>query len=303
VTDAVIAIAGLQKRYGSVEALRGLDLQVAPGSICGFLGRNGAGKTTTMKVLMGMVAPTAGSAQVFGLDPSDPVEGTAIRRRVGFVSDDKDLYDGMSVDALINFTAGFFPKWNADVAAAYQRRFALPGRQRVARLSRGMRTKLALLLAFSRDAGLLLLDEATSGLDPAAAEDVLQADRRTGGQRRNHGLLFLPPARRSRTDRRPRDRHRQGRAVLSGALDDIRDQYRRVRLVFEGDAPVPSFETPGVVRVRREGRVLTVLASSGADAIVAEARTLSPIAVDVAPTTLKEIFLDSVGAATSGVEA
>ena len=171
--DAVIETRGLCKAYGAVEALRGLDLRVAPASICGFLGRNGAGKTTTLKVLMGMVRPTGGSASVFGLDPWN--DGVAIRARTAFVSDEKDLYDDMTVDGLIRFTASFYPGWRHEIAARHQRRFALPGMQRVARLSRGMRTKLALLLAFSRGADLLLLDEATSGLDPVATEEVLQA--------------------------------------------------------------------------------------------------------------------------------
>ena len=80
-----------------MEALRGLSLQVPAGSICGFLGRNGAGKTTTIKVLLGMARPTSGDARVFGLPADAPDASVEIRRRTGFVSDDKDLYDYMTV--------------------------------------------------------------------------------------------------------------------------------------------------------------------------------------------------------------
>jgi ABC-2 type transport system ATP-binding protein len=303
VGDAVIETNKLHKTYGRVEALRGLDLRVEPGSICGFLGRNGAGKTTTLKTLMGMVRPTGGVARVFGLDPWDAAGGLAIRRRVGFVSDDKDLYDGMSVDGLIRFTAGFFPAWNHELAASYQRRFALPAAQRVARLSRGMRTKLALLLAFSRGADLLLLDEATSGLDPVAAEEVLQA---IVAQVATAGTTVFFSSHQLAEVEQIADHVvviDEGRAVIAGALDEIRDRYRRIRLVFDGDAPQPSFRAPGVVRVRRDGRELTVLVSDGGEAILAEARALSPAAIDVTPTTLKEIFLDSVTSPAPGVEA
>ena len=96
-TDLVIETKDLRKSYGAVEAVRGLDLRVARGVICGFLGRNGAGKTTTMKMLLGLTRRTAGNARVFDLDVEAPGCGAAIRSRTAFVSDEKDLYDGMKL--------------------------------------------------------------------------------------------------------------------------------------------------------------------------------------------------------------
>jgi ABC-2 type transport system ATP-binding protein len=87
----------------------------------------------------------------------------------------------------------------------------------------------------------------------------------------------------------------RGRAVVSGALDELRESFRRVQLVFDREAPEPAFRAPGVARVRREGRVLTLLASAGVERVLEEARALGPVSVDVAPVTLKEIFLESVG--------
>ena len=86
----------------------------------------------------------------------------------------------------------------------------------------------------------------------------------------------------------------RGRAVVAGALDDLRESFRRIQLVFDGDAPEPAFRAPGVERVRRKGRVLTVLSSAGAERILDEARALNPVSVDVVPVTLKEIFLETV---------
>src|SRR5262249_10907280 len=88
----------------------------------------------------------------------------------------------------------------------------------------------------------------------------------------------------------------RGRTVLTGALDDLRDNFRRIQLVFDGDAPEPAFRAPGVERIRRNGRVLTVLSSAGAERIVDEARALGPSSVDVIPVTLKDIFLETVAA-------
>ena len=171
----VIETEDLRKNYDGVEAVRGVTLQVPAGSIFAFLGRNGAGKTSTIKMLLGMSRPTSGHARVFDLAVDSAGSSVAIRRRTGFVSEEKDLYDPMTVEQIIRFTASFYPGWRRDLEQRYLRSFDLPVGRKVKDSSRGARTKLALLLAFSRGAELLVLDEPTSGLDPAATEDVLQA--------------------------------------------------------------------------------------------------------------------------------
>jgi len=290
-----IETAGLCKSYSDgVEALRGLTLQVPRGSIFGFLGTNGAGKTTTIKVLLGMTHPTSGAARVFGLESTDPRASVSIRRRTGFVSEEKDLYDAMSVGDIVRFTAGFYPHWRADLEARYLRSFDLPVGRKVKALSRGMRTKLALLLALCRSADLLVLDEPTSGLDPAASEEVLQTLVRYVGD--EHATVFLSSHQLSDIDQIADhvaiiDR---GHTVIGGSLDDIRDRCRRIQIVFDKDAPAIPFRTPGIIRTRRDGRVLSVFTSAGADTISAEVRAFDPVSMDVLPLTLKEIFLESV---------
>jgi ABC-2 type transport system ATP-binding protein len=290
----IIETTELRKRYGAVEALSGLNLQVPAGSICGFLGRNGAGKSTTIKILLGMCRPTSGEARVFGVPASRENEAVGIRRRTGFVSDEKDLYGYMTVDDIVRFTASFFPGWRHDLAGRYLSKFELPRDRGIKTLSRGMRTKLALLLALCRGAELLVLDEPTSELDPAMTEEVLQA---LVTHVANEGTTVFFSSHQIAEVDQIADRVAiidRGRAVVSGSLDDLRENFRRIQLVFDSEAPQPAFAAPGVERTRRKGRVLTVLSSAGADRIVEEARALNPIAVDVVPVTLKEIFLETV---------
>jgi ABC-2 type transport system ATP-binding protein len=292
----VIETSDLHKRYGTVAALRGLTIQVPRGSIYGFLGRNGAGKSTTIKVLLGMARPSSGTARVFGLPADDEHASVEIRRRTGFVSDEKDLYEHMTIAEMVRFTAAFYPKWRADVAQKYLRRFDLPADRPIKALSRGMRTKTALLLALSRGSDLLMLDEPTSGLDPAAAEEALQTLVTHVAE--GDTTIFFSSHQLAEVDQIADhvaiiDR---GRAVVAAPLDDLRERFRRIRLVFDGAAPDAAFRTPGVERVHRNGRVLTVLSSAGADILLDEARALSPVSVDVAPVTLKEIFLETVAA-------
>jgi ABC-2 type transport system ATP-binding protein len=290
----IIETAELRKSYGEVEALRGLSLQVKAGSIYGFLGPNGAGKTTAIKILIGMVRPTQGQARVFGLAADAPQTSVEIRRRIGFASEDKDLYDYLTVDAMIRFTAAFFPRWRRDLEQRYLRAFELPLERKVKALSRGMRTKLALLLALCRGAELLILDEPTSGLDPVATEEVLKA--LVAHVASEEMTVFFSTHQIAEVDQIADhvaiiDR---GRAVVAGALDDLREAFRRIQLVFDGEAPEVVFRAPGVERVWRKGRVLTVLSSAGAERILDEARALGPVSVDVVPVTLKEIFLETV---------
>ncbi len=290
----IIATAGLRKSYDAVEALRGLDLHVPAGSICGFLGRNGAGKTTTIKLLLGMARPTSGEARVFGLPAHSPQASTEIRLRTGFVGEEKDLYRYMTVAEMVRFTASFYPRWRRDLEQRYLRRFELPAERKVKALSHGMRTKLALLLALCRGAELLILDEPTAGLDPAMAEEVLKAlVTHVGAEAMtvffsSHNIAEVEQI----ADRIAIIDH--GRSVVAGALDDVRQAFCRVEMVFDGDAPAAAFRAAGVTRVRRSGRVLTVVSSDGAEAVVAEAQALHPRSIEVAPLTLKEIFLASL---------
>ena len=293
--ELIIETADVRKAYGSVQALGGLDLRVPRGAICGLLGKNGAGKTTTIKVLLGMVRPTSGAASVFGLPATDAKASLEIRRRAAFVSEDKDLYTGVTVGELVRFTAAFYPQWRADRASEYLAAFELRTGATTRELSRGMRTKLALLLALSTGAELLILDEPMSGLDPAAIEQVLQIIVKQAG-RDDTTVLFS--SHQLADVEQIADRIAivdRGRVVVDGALDDLRAEYRRIQIVFDGAAPDAKFQSRGVVRTRREGRVLSVLSRAAEADVVAEARALNPKGVDVLPVTLKEIFLETVG--------
>lgn len=291
---AVIETTGLTKRYDDVEALRGLDLRVPSGSIFGFLGKNGAGKTTTIKVLLGMARPTVGDARVFGLSATESNAGVEIRRRSAFVSDDKDLYDYMTVGEIVAFTRSFYPRWSTELEQKYLRKFELSASREIKGLSRGTRTKLALLLALCRGAELLILDEPTSGLDPAMAEDVLQA--LVAHVSTQDATVFFSSHQLAEVEQIADhvaiiDR---GQTVVSGALDDLRAQYQRIQLVFEGEAPDFRIHAPGTHRLQRRGRVLTILSSHGGPALLDELRGYRPASIDVSPVTLKDIFLESV---------
>jgi ABC-2 type transport system ATP-binding protein len=293
-TDFIIETNGLTKSFKKQPALRGLDLRVPAGSIFGFLGRNGAGKTTTIKTLMGLLRPDSGSARVFGTPVADADRSIEIRRRIGFVTEDKELYPYMTIEQIVRFTRPFFPKWRDDLEQRYLKMFELPPKRKISDLSKGMRSKLMLLLAISRGADLLILDEPTDGLDPAATEDVLRelvaiaASSGTTMFFSSHQLaeVELIADHIGIID--------QGKMIVAGSLDDMKAQYQRLQVVFANGVELPARWVEGVEYVRQEGRVVWILASHNVEAVVEQARSLPGSAVERFPVTLKEIFLEHV---------
>jgi ABC-2 type transport system ATP-binding protein len=292
--DEAILVEGLTKRYRDVEALRGLTFAVPRGSVCGFLGRNGAGKTTTIRLLMGTARKDAGTMRVLGFDASVPHENVEARRRIGFVSENKELYPYMTVGEAIRFTSSFFPRWRKDLEEQYTRRFELPLERRIAHLSKGMHSKLMLLLALARGAELLVLDEPTDGLDPIVVEEVLQAIVSLSAAEEttvffsSHDLAEVEQI---------ADRVtivESGRALLSGQLEEMRANYRAVNLVFAGESPRAELRIPGVECIYGEGRSVSLLVSRGVEGVVENARARQAVSVDVRPVSLKEIFLGMV---------
>ncbi|HEX6255684.1 MAG TPA: ABC transporter ATP-binding protein [Euzebyales bacterium] len=173
---AVVETAGLAKSFGDVEAVRGVDLTVPAHSIFGFLGPNGAGKTTTIKMLVGLLRPTAGTARVLGLDAV--TQSLELRRRVGFLPQQPVFYDDMTARETLRYAGGFFHFGAADL----DRRIGdvlhvvgLAGRadRSVVGFSGGERQRLGLAQAMLHDPQLLVLDEPAAGLDPLGRRDVL----------------------------------------------------------------------------------------------------------------------------------
>jgi len=175
--SAVIVTGRLRKRYRRVEALRGLDLEVPEGSICGFLGPNGAGKTTTMKILMGLIRPSDGWVSVFG----DVVDGHGLERRsrIGYLPQDAAFFPNATVRRILRFTArryvtGRRPAIDERVDTTLDL-VGLTERadRKVKALSGGERQRLGIGQAVIGDPDLLILDEPSVGLDPEGRHDVL----------------------------------------------------------------------------------------------------------------------------------
>lgn len=160
----IIEADALTKDYGKGRGVFGLDFAVQPGEVFGFLGPNGAGKTTTIRQLMGFVRPDAGSARMLGLDCF--AQAPAIQAQTGYLPGELALPEDTTGEGFIRFLAAMRGLRDLTRARELCDRFQLESRQRLRRMSKGTKQKVALVCAFMARPAVLVLDEPTSGLDP-----------------------------------------------------------------------------------------------------------------------------------------
>lgn len=176
-----IKTVGLTKYYGSSRGIIGLNLSVEAGECFGFIGPNGAGKSTTIRTLLGLISPTAGSAQIFGKDIGREKE--AILREVGYLPSEAVFYPGMKVKDILKFSADLRRKDCTEEAGALSDRLQLDTSRKADELSFGNRKKVAIVCALQSDPALLILDEPTGGLDPLMQHeffDIIRERNRKG---------------------------------------------------------------------------------------------------------------------------
>ena len=169
-SDMISAI-DLVKRFRSVRVLDGLNLTVPKGSVFGLAGPNGAGKTTTLKILMNILHPNSGRAEVLGIDSRRL--GPEALANIAYVSENQELPEWMTVEYLLAYLKPFYPAWDDARAAQLIRQFNLPLDRQLRHLSRGMRMKTALASSLAYRPRLLIMDEPFSGLDPLVREDLI----------------------------------------------------------------------------------------------------------------------------------
>jgi ABC-2 type transport system ATP-binding protein len=292
--DKVIEAQALTKRYGATTALDGLTLSVAPGEVFGFLGPNGAGKTTMVRLAMGIIRPTSGTARVFGLDAwSDAV---AVHRRVAYVPGELSVWPQLTGGETLELLGSV----HGTVDAAYRdelcERFSFDPSKRSRSYSKGNRQKIGLIAALMTRAELLVLDEPTSGLDPlmevAFRECVAEASSRGQSVFLSSHILAEVEALCGRVGIL-----RDGRLIDIGTLDEMRHlTAHTVDLRISGAVPDLA-AVPGVtnVAVGADGAIRLDVQGSTAPLIHALAGS-EVIAFESRKPSLEEIFLAHYGA-------
>ncbi len=268
----MIEVQGLTKKYGELEAVRGLTFSVEAGRIWGLLGPNAAGKTTTMRILTGYLPATSGRATVAGFDvfekPND------VKRSIGYLPEVVPLYQDMTVQSYLNFVAEIKQVPKAKRKAAVDRVVATAGlkdvRGRLIRnISRGFKQRVGIAQAMIHDPRVLILDEPTIGLDPAQIRDIREIIR---GLRGEHTILLS-------THILPEVTQvcdgvviiNEGRLMASGSLGDLAASVEKrdgvlVKLRRSGSQEAALFQgLPGVEKVAVEGEEIRIEWPRGRD--------------------------------------
>ncbi|MGO4537047.1 ATP-binding cassette domain-containing protein [Leifsonia sp. 2MCAF36] len=297
--NTVIDVFGLEKRFGRVRALDGLDLTVAEGTVHGFLGPNGAGKSTTIRVLLGLARSDGGRAALFGRDPwKDAVE---LHGRIAYVPGDVSLWPNLSggeaIDLLGRLRGGTADReLYADRKKRLLEVFQLDPTKKGRAYSKGNRQKVALVAAFATPADLYILDEPTSGLDPLM-EAVFDSEiRRVAAE----GATVLLSSHILSEVEQLCDRVtiiRSGRTVETGTLDELRHLTRtEVSFRSEGLNRGALEHLPGAHDFReQDGRVRFTADSDALSALLAGLARLDVRGLTVAPPSLEELFLRHYG--------
>jgi len=282
---SAIETCGLSRHYRNCEAVQALDLAVPAGSAFAFLGRNGAGKTTTIKMLAGLIRPSAGQARLLGHDSTKL--GPTQWRDIGYVSENQDLYEWMTCAELIRFTAALYPRWDAAFERSLTEMLDLNTSRRVGRCSRGERMKLALLLAIAFRPRLLILDEPFTGLDPLVKEEILGSLIEITGQ--NEWTIFFSTHDIDEVEKLADHVGiiEEGRLQVSESMQTLQDRFRRV----EVQVPTSVEPPPDAIAIERAPNQLRYILSRFRGDEESIRVHFDPARLEISPMSLKEIFL------------
>lgn len=168
----ILKVENLYKNFGRKKVLEDFNMTLEKGKAYGLLGRNGEGKTTLIRMIMGVIPSDKG--EIFYKGKRIRFSDTSYKSEVGYIAEESIFFSWMTIKGLMDFNSSFYPKWNAQKANKFLKRFSLDKKMQIKNLSRGMKLKLGLIIALASEPELLILDDPTSGLDVPTRHDFLK---------------------------------------------------------------------------------------------------------------------------------
>jgi ABC-2 type transport system ATP-binding protein len=288
--NPAIVTSGLSRRFGRTFALDSVDLSISEGAIYALVGANGAGKTTLIKLLLNIIHPTSGRADVLGAD-STTLGGKAFTS-IGYVSENQEMPGWMTVGDLLDYCRAFYPKWDRALEQQLVRQFDLPLKRKLKHLSRGMRMKAAFASSLSYHPSLIVLDEPFSGLDPLVRDELIEGLI----ERATEATIFLSSH--DLAEIESFSSHvgflEQGRLLFSEEMSRLAERFRAVTVTLNQISPLPANLPSSWLQPEAADHVVRFVHSNYSEqATAAEIGLVFPSARDIAlePMMLRSIFL------------
>lgn len=292
----------LTKKFRHVDALRSLNLELPTGAIYGLVGSNGAGKTTAIKILMNITEPSGGRAEILGVD-SRKLAGQAFAS-IGYVSENQDLPEWMTVANLLGYLRPFYPTWDNDLEKALVAQFDLPLDRKLRHLSRGMRMKAALASSLAYHPKLIVLDEPFTGLDPLVRDELIEGMLERAAEATvlisSHDLAEIESF----------ASHigyiEQGMLRFSEEMSTLGNRFREIEVTLAEPVPMPAQMPSTWLQPQSSGAVVRFVDSQfDSERTAAEIRRCfgNTAAVSGSPMSLRSIFLALARSGRSGVQS
>ncbi|HUS73200.1 MAG TPA: ABC transporter ATP-binding protein [Sedimentisphaerales bacterium] len=286
--EPIVEMRKVCKRFGKIKALDDIDLQIYPGRIIGLLGANGAGKSTLLRNIIGLYLEDEGQCVTFGCEAQNL--GPAELGRIGYVHQEGELLDWMTVGQFIRYVSTYYPNWNHELEEKYIKDFEISTKVRVGSLSPGQRQRLSILIAIGFEPELLILDEPAAALDPVARAQfldlllqIIQAENRTiiisshilsdVEKVIDHAVIM-----------------KEGHILLDCSFDELRERFCQVRIsALGGELPVElPFEN--ILHCKRsDGQAILTVQDCPREKLQEQAKSLN-CWVEIETLPLEEIY-------------
>ena len=295
----MLEIKNYSLNYGDNCILDNISFSLDKGKVLGIVGPSGVGKTSLIKGIVGIYKGTEGKVLYDGEEVYDNPNN---KKKIAFVPDEHNSFYLITLREIINFYKGLYPDFNEDKFYSINKLFKIPLNKRFLQLSKGMKMRVNLMVAFSLNAELLVLDEPTSGLDPILKEKVLKIilDEVSSGNKSiiisSHNLIEL--------ERICDDVLilNEGKVEYHNSLENIKRNIKKIQIAFDMPVYEEDLYFPGIFNISQVGRVFTIVIEDNEDKFMEYVQNFNPLFIEEIDLSLEEVFINRIEGKVSNEE-
>lgn len=287
----MLEVKNYSLNYGGYQILDNINFSLDKGKVLGIVGPSGVGKTSLIKGLVGIYKGTEG---MLLYDGEEIYDNPNVKRKIAFVPDEHNSFYLITLRDIMNFYKGLYPEFNEEKFYKINKIFKIPLNKRFLQLSKGMKMRVNLMIAFSLNAELLVLDEPTSGLDPILKEKVLKLiiEEVSDGDKSiiisSHNLIEL--------ERICDDVLilNEGKVEYHNTLDNIKRNIKKIQVAFDMPVYEEDLNFPGIFNISQVGRVFTIVIEDNEDEFKKFIQKFNPLFVEEIDLSLEEVFINRI---------